>query len=339
MERKQEVVVVTGASAGIGRATVREFAKRKARIGLLARGRHGLEGAKAEVESLGGQAVVLRADVADPSAVESAAEMVEREFGPIDVWINNAMASVFSPVKDMDADEYRRVTEVTYLGTVYGTQSALKRMLPRDQGHIILVGSALAYRGIPLQSAYCAAKHAIQGFADSLRCELLHFKSKVRLTMVQLAGFNTPQFEWVKSRMPGKPKPIGAIYQPELAAEAIYWAAHHNRRELFVGTPAAKAIFGNNIAPQYADWALARSGFAGQQREEPDDPTRPNNLWEPVEGDHGSHGPFDSEAKDHSNQYWLTTNRGALALAGMAVTAVAGAAYLKLRCPGGTKRN
>lgn len=221
-----EVVVITGASAGVGRATVREFAKRGARIGLLARGRDGLEAARREVEEAGGRALVLAVDVANAGAVETAAEEVEREFGPIDIWINNAMASVFSPIKDMTAEEFRRVTEVTYLGVVHGTLAALKRMFPRDRGTIVQVGSALSYRSIPLQSAYCAAKHAERGFTDSLRSELIHDGSKVHVTMVQLPALNTPQFGWVKSRLPRKSQPVPPIFQPEVAAEAIYWAAH-----------------------------------------------------------------------------------------------------------------
>src|SRR5918911_1748378 len=229
------VVVITGASAGVGRATAQAFARRGARVGLLARGRDGLEGARRDVEALGGRALVLPTDVANAEAVERAAEAVEREFGPIDIWINNAMVSVFSPVKKMKPEEYRRVTEVTYLGVVYGTLAALKRMLPRDRGVIVQVGSALAYRGIPLQAAYCGAKHAIQGFMDALRCELLHDGSHVRVTMVQMPALNTPQFGWVKSRLPHKAQPVPPIYQPEVAAEAIVWAAHHPRRELCVG--------------------------------------------------------------------------------------------------------
>src|SRR5438067_3630877 len=226
---KRETVVVTGASAGLGRATVRAFARQGARIGLLARGRAGLEGARRDVEALGGEALVLPTDVADPDQVERAAAAVESEFGPIDVWVNDAMCSVFSPAKEMTPADYKRVTEVTYLGFVYGTLAALKRMLPRDRGVIVQVGSALAYRGIPLQSAYCGAKHAIQGFTESVRCELIHDGSRVRVTMVQLPAVNTPQFGWVKSRLPRKPRPVPPVYQPEVAAEAVVWAAHHDR--------------------------------------------------------------------------------------------------------------
>ncbi len=237
---KPEVVVVTGASAGVGRAVVQEFARRGAHLGLLARGGAGMDGlmgARRDVEQAGGKALIVPTDVADPQQVEAAAEEVEREFGPIDIWINVAMTSVFSPFNEMKPEEFRRVTEVTYLGYVYGTMSALKRMLPRDRGTIVQVGSVLAYRGIPLQSAYCGAKHAIQGFTESVRCELIHDKSRVRISMVQLPGVNTPQFDWVKSRLPNEPKPTGAIFQPEVAARAIVWAAHHNMREVNVTLP------------------------------------------------------------------------------------------------------
>ena len=296
----KEVVVITGASAGLGRAAAREFGKRGARVGLIARGVDGLEAAKREIESAGGSALSLPLDVADANAVENAAAAVEREFGPIDVWVNNAMASVFSPVKEMEPEEYKRVTEVTYLGVVYGTLAALKRMLPRDQGTIVQVGSALAYRSIPLQSAYCAAKHAIAGFTDSLRCELIHDKSNVRITMVQMPALNTPQFGWVKSRLKYKAQPVPPIFQPEVGANAIYWAAHHHRREIFAGLPTVEAIVGNKIAPGLLDKYLGKTGFASQQTSVLEDPDRPNNLWDPVKGDHGAHGTFGSRAHEHS---------------------------------------
>src|SRR3989442_3877734 len=237
MKEKPEVVVITGASAGVGRAMVQAFARRGARLGLIARGPDGLEATRAEVEQLGGSALVFAVDVANAQKVEEAAARVEEEFGPLDIWVNNAMVSVFSPVKEMTAEEFHRVTEVTYLGVVYGTLAALKRMLPRDHGAIVQVGSALAYRGIPLQAAYCGAKHAIQGFTESLRCELLHDNSRVHVVMVQLPAMNTPQFDWVKSRMPRKPQPVPPIYDPEIAAEAIVWAASTLRRELSVRGP------------------------------------------------------------------------------------------------------
>src|SRR5437773_605897 len=235
MKEKPEVIVITGASAGVGRATVQAFARRGAQLGLIARGPDGLEAARKEVDQLGGSALVFAIDVADAEKVEEAAARVEEAFGPIDIWVNNAMVSVFSPIKEMTADEFRRVTEVTYLGVVYGTLSALRRMLPRDRGSIVQVGSALAYRGIPLQAAYCGAKHAIQGFCDSLRAELLHDRSGVRVTMVQLPAMNTPQFEWVKSRLRNRAQPVPPIYQPEVAARAIVWASEHDRREIYVG--------------------------------------------------------------------------------------------------------
>src|SRR6185437_16701802 len=250
---KNEVVVITGASAGLGRASAREFGRKGAKVGLIARGLAGLEAAKREIEAAGGSALVLPVDVSDAKAVENAAESVEREFGPIDIWVNNAMASVFSPVKEMQAEEYKRVTEVTYLGVVYGTLAALKRMLPRDRGAIVQVGSALAYRGIPLQAAYCGAKHAIQGFMDSLRTELLHDGSHVHVTMVQLPALNTPQFTWSRAKLPRSPQPVPPIFQPEVAADAIVWAASHPRRELMVGWPTVKAILDNAVAPGIAD--------------------------------------------------------------------------------------
>src|SRR5687767_3232063 len=325
---KPQVVVVTGASAGLGRAIVRAFAREGARIGLLARGRDGLEGARREVEGLGGMALVIPVDVADAEGIEQAAEAVEHEFGPIDVWVNNAMVSVFSPVKKMKPEEYRRVTEVTYLGVVYGTLTALRRMLPRDRGVIVQVGSALAYRGIPLQSAYCAAKHAIQGFHDSLLSELIHDKSNVRVTMVQLPAMNTPQFSWVKSRLPRKPQPVPPIYQPEVGAEAVLFAAHNDRREMYVGYPTVEAIVADKIAPGFADWYLAKNGYDAQQTNEPVEPDRTDNLWEPVPGDHGAHGTFGDRAITSSPQLWINKNRKWLAIAGVGLAgAVLGAVF------------
>jgi short-subunit dehydrogenase len=249
---------------------------------------------------------------------------VEEQLGPIDIWVNNAMLSVFSPIKLTAAEEFKRVTDVTYLGYVYGTLAALKRMLPRDRGVIVQVGSALAYRGIPLQAPYCAAKHAVQGFMDSLRCELLHDRSHVRVTMVQMPALNTPQFRWVKSRLPHKAQPVPPIFQPEVGAQAVVWAARHPRRELSVGWPTVKAIVGNKLVPGIADWYLARTGYRAQQTREPADPNRPHNLWEPLPGDRGAHGVFDHRARDWSAQLWATTHRGWLALAGVGV---AGAVY------------
>jgi NAD(P)-dependent dehydrogenase (short-subunit alcohol dehydrogenase family) len=308
-KRKPEVIVVTGASAGIGRAIVRRFAREGAHIGLLARGEDGLEGARLDVETGGGKAIKLAADVADAEQVESAAGAVENEFGPIDIWINNAMTSVFSPFLQMTPDEFRRVTEVTYLGYVHGTMAALKRMIPRNQGVVVQVGSALAYRGIPLQSAYCGAKHAIQGFTESVRSELMHDGSNVRLVEVHMPAVNTPQFGWVKSRLPHKAQPVPPIFQPELAANAVYWAAHNDRRELFVTMSTWRAIVGNKFLPNLGDWVLARNGYQGQQTDEPADPNQPYNLWEPIPGDHGAHGAFDDRAKTRSLQLWIAQHR------------------------------
>ncbi len=310
---KKRVVVVTGASAGLGRAIVREFANKGADVALIARGIEGLEGAKREVEAAGGRALIFPVDVSDAAAVENAAEETERQLGPIDVWVNNAMNSVFSPVKKMTPDDYKRVTEVTYLGQVYGALSALKRMMPRDRGTIIFVGSALAYRGIPLQSAYCASKHAIEGFFDSLRTELLHDNSNVNISMVQLPAMNTTQFEFVKSRLPNKPRPMGTIYQPEIAAGVIEHASRHHRREYYVGWPTVKAIIGNKIAPWYADWVLSRNGIEGQMTSEPEDPQRKDNLYAPLPGDHGAHGNFDDMSKDFSLTTWASLHKGLVA--------------------------
>ncbi len=309
-----EVVVITGASAGLGRAIAQAFGKRGAQIGLLARGRDGLEAAKSEIEDSGGRALVLPTDVADAKQVEAAAEAVEREFGPIDVWVNDAMVSVFSPFKEMTAEEFRRVTEVTYLGFVHGTMSALRRMLPRNRGTIVQVGSALAYRAIPLQSAYCGAKHAIRGFTDSIRCELIHDHSNVHITMVHMPALNTPQFGWVKSRLPRKPQPVPPIFQPEVGAEAVVWAAHHRRREIYVGGSTVEAIVGNKVAPELLDIYLGRNGYESQQYDGPADPNRPDNLWKPVPGDHGAHGAFDARASDRSLQLWADLNRKWVAL-------------------------
>lgn len=301
-----QVVIVTGCSAGIGRSIALAFAKAGANVGLISRNEARLHQLKGAIESLGVRAVVLPLDVSDASAVERAAAKAEEALGPIDIWVNNAMVSVFSPVREMKAEEYKRVTEVTYLGTVYGTMSALRRMDERNKGIIIQVGSALAYRGIPLQSAYCGAKHAIQGFHDSLLSELLHKKSRVRVTMVQLSAHNTPQFDWVLSRLPRKAQPVPPIYQPEVAAGAVLWAARHYRREYVVGFPAWKAIYGNQFFPGLADRYLARKGFSSQQTSELQDESSANNLFESVEGDYGSHGRFDRRAKAKDLFFELT---------------------------------
>lgn len=309
----EKVVVITGASAGVGRATARAFAARGARIGLIARNREALEATAAEVEARGGQAMIAIADVSDADAVERAAEAIEQAFGPIEVWINNAMASVLGPVKELTAEEFRRVTEVTYLGVVHGTQAALRRMLPRDAGVILQIGSTLAYRGIPLQAPYCAAKHAVQGFHDALRAELLHDGSGVEVCMINLPALNTPQFRWVRSHMPRKAQPFGTIFEPEVAARAIVWASEHPRRELNVGWGTTQAIVANAFAPGLLDHYLARIGYEGQQGDEPEEAGRPDNLFAPLPGDAGAHGVFGERAKGVSPQVWANTHRGLLA--------------------------
>jgi len=333
-EQRREVVVITGSSAGVGRATAQEFARHGARIGLIARNKERLEAAKREVEALGGEALVLPLDVADAKKVDDAATQVEMAFGPIDIWVNNAMVTVFSPVKEMTADDYRRVTEVTYLGVVNGTLAALNRMLPRNRGKIVQVGSALAYRAIPLQSAYCAAKHAIQGFTESLRSELYHDKTQVSVTMVQMPALNTPQFDWTKSRMPHRAQPVPPIFQPEVAARAIYWAAHNNRPELYVGFPSEKAIWANRVMPRLLDRYLARTGFSSQQTSEPEDPNRPNNLYESVDGDYGAHGRFDARAADSSQMLWATERRGRFAIGAIAATLAGALLFSRLNGKG-----
>jgi NAD(P)-dependent dehydrogenase (short-subunit alcohol dehydrogenase family) len=315
--------MITGASAGVGRAVTTAFARRGASIGLFARGRAGLDAAARDVAAAGGRALVLQGDVADADRVEAAAAALEETFGPIDVWVNNAMASVFSPVIEMESAEYKRVTEVTYLGTVHGTLAALRRMKPRNRGVIVQVGSALAYRGIPLQSAYCAAKHAMEGFCDSLRSELLHDHSAVQLTMVHLPAVNTPQFEWVKSRLHGRAQPVPPIFQPEVAADAIVWAADHPRREYFVGFPTVEAIIGDRVAAGLADRYLARHGYDSQQTAEPEDPNRPHNLWSPVDDtrDFGAHGRFDASARSSSIELVISKHHRAFAAIGVALAA------------------
>jgi short-subunit dehydrogenase len=322
MPKTPKVVAVTGASAGIGRATARLFASRGADVGLIARGSDGLKAAKAEIEDMGRRALELPADVANYEEVSAAAAAVEAELGPIDVWVNNAMVSVFASVEDTKPEDFRRVTDVTYHGYVYGTLAALRYMRPRNSGSIVQVGSALAYRGIPLQAAYCGAKHAIQGFNESLRCELLNDRSKVRLTMVQMPAVNTPQFHWVKTDFDMHPQPVPPIYQPELAAEAVVWASEHRRREVNLGFPTSLSIVANNLVPGLLDHYLARKGLSSQKASWPIEPDRPNNLWEPVPGDHGAHGEFDSVAHESTFQWWMVKNRpwlvSAAALAGAA---------------------
>jgi len=324
-ENSQEVVVVTGAAGGVGRAIAHAFAKRGAQVALLARGERALEEVRQEVESLGGRALVVPTDVAEADQVEAAADRVEQELGPIDVWVNDAMATVFARFKDTTAEEFTRATQVTYLGAVYGTMAALSRMRERDRGTIVQVGSALSYRAIPLQAAYCGAKFGIRGFTDSLRTELMADKSKVWVTMVQLPGVNTPQFNWCRSKLPKHPMPVPPIYQPEIPAEAVYYAAHHRRREMWVGYSAVQAIVGNKLAPTLADRYLAWKGISSQQMQDlPVPPGRPDNLFAPVDDKAATHGRFDDQAKQRSPQLWAITHRPLLAgvLAGGAAAAV-----------------
>lgn len=323
MNAQPKVIVVTGASAGVGRAVVREFAGPETRIGLVARGRERLEKAKAEVEGAGGEAIVCPADVADYHQLETAAKAVEDKFGPIDVWVNVAMTTIFAPFAEVTPDEFKRATEVTYLGSVYGSMIALKSMLPRDSGCIVQVGSALAFRSIPLQSAYCGAKHGVVGYAESLRTELLHYGSNVHITLVHLPGVNTPQFSWCRTRLPHHPQPVPPIYQPEVAARAIVWASRHRRRQVYVGLPTLMSIFGNQFAPSLLDRYLAKSGFSSQQTAERVKPDRPDNLFEPAVGDYGAHGAFDNKAHGRSLQLWITENRSWLGVALLAAVSIA----------------
>ncbi|HEX6409448.1 MAG TPA: SDR family oxidoreductase [Sphingomicrobium sp.] len=323
-----EVAVITGASAGIGRATAREFARRGCSVALLARGKEGLEAAAREVEELGGRALVIPTDVADPEAVSRAADRTVKEFGRIDIWVNNAFAGIFSRFLDMSLEEFRRVVDVTFMGQVHGTRAALKHMIPQGSGSIVLVGSALAYRGIPLQSAYCAAKHAVQGFVDSVRVELLADDSKVRLTMVQLPGVNTPQFDWIRAHTRGKPQPVGPVYQPEVAALAIWKAAHSSRKEWIVGAPAYKAILGDKLMSPVLDRYLADGGIEAQQDKTPVEKGRKDNLFEPVPGDHGAHGRFDAKARTRSPLLWASEYRALLA-GGAALAAGAAALFAR----------
>ena len=322
MSANPRVVVVTGASAGVGRATARRFAERGCSVALIARGADGLAAALAEVEKAGARGMAIPADVADPQQIEEAAERTERELGPIDVWVNNAMVTVMSRIADAEPEDYRRVTAVTYLGAVHGTLAALRRMLPRDRGTIVQVGSALSYRAIPLQSAYCAAKHAMRGFTDSLRTELMHEKRNIHVTMVQLPALDTPQFIWSRIRFDRQPQPVPPIYAPEVAAEAIEFASRARRREVWVGGANALLMLGNRIAPWAGDWYLARTGYASQFTDEPVDCDRPDNLKKPLPGDYGASGLFSERAHRRSLQLWATRHRGLIAAAALGLGAM-----------------
>src|SRR4051794_8185775 len=295
-----DVVVITGASGGIGRATARRFAQDGAKIALIARGEAGLEGVATEIEELGAKALVLPTDVAEADQVEAAAQTAEDELGPIDVWINDAMATIYAEFLDLEPDEYRRATDVTYHGMVWGTRSALKRMSKRNRGTIVQVGSALAFRGIPLQAPYCGAKHACKGFTESVMTEIKHHGWDIHVSMVHLAGFNTTQFTWGRTKLPKQTQPVPPIYQPEIAADAIHWAAYHRRRQVFVGLPTVLNILGEWIAPSFLDWYLGKTGYDSQMTDEPLDPAGHDNLFEPVDmdEDRGSHGPFDDQAHE-----------------------------------------
>lgn len=322
--KPREVVVITGGSAGVGRATAVRFASQGAAVAVLARGEDGLAGAVKEIEAAGGTALAIPVDVADADQLEAAATQVETTLGPIDIWINNAMATVFSPFVEMRPEEFRRATEVTYLGTVYGTLAALRRMRPRRRGVIIQVGSALAYTAIPLQSAYCGAKFAIRGFTDAVRAELVHDKLPIQLTMVQLAAFNTPQFDWGRHRLPFRPQPVPPVFQPEVAAQAIEWAAHHRKRELWVGFPVVKTIVATLLLPGLVGRLAAKRGWDGQlDNDHPVAHTPQNdNLFTPLAGDHGAHGRFDQIAKSASVELWLALHWGKLAAACAVLVAI-----------------
>lgn len=338
MKPKQaQVVVITGASAGIGRATACEFARQGAHIALLARDEQRLEETRKEVEQLGGKAIAIPTDVAEFEQVQAAAERAERELGPIDVWVNNAMTTVFAPFGEISHEDYRRVTDVTYHGYVWGTMAALKYMRPRNHGTIVQVGSALAYRAIPLQSAYCGAKHAIDGFTESVRTELIHDKSKVHITKVQMPAVNTPQFDWCATTLDKQPKPVGTVYQPEVAASAIVWASQARRREIYVGLSSSMAIVGDKVAPGLLDHYLARTAVSGQQADAPISADRPSNLWEPVPGPYGAHGRFDHKALDKSRALWVTKNRNWLMAGGAATLLLAAAGVRRLTRSEGRK--
>jgi NAD(P)-dependent dehydrogenase (short-subunit alcohol dehydrogenase family) len=320
------IVAITGGTAGVGRATARAFARSGAGVAVIARGRERIEETRAELESMGVRALGIAADVADPDALDEAADRIESELGPIDCWVNNAMTSVFAPFMQIQPAEFRRVTEVTYLGIVHGCHAALKRMVPRNRGMIINVGSALAYRGIPLQSPYCGSKHAIVGFTESLRTELQHDGMNIHVTMVHLPAMNTPQFDWVLSRLEHRAQPVPPIFAPEVAARAIVWSSQHHRREIVVGFPTFKTIWGNRFAPWLADRILARTGYSSQQTDQPEDPGRPSNLWEPVAGDYAAHGRFEDRARPRA--YWTRVSEHPLAYTAGALLVLAAVVVL-----------
>lgn len=331
-----QVVVITGASAGIARATAQQFGTRGARVALLARGQAGLDGAAKDVENAGGKALAIPVDVADHAQLDAATTQVENTLGPIDVWINVAFTSVFAPFHEITPEEFRRVTEVSYLGYVHGTMVALSRMRPRDRGTIVQCGSALGARAIPLQSAYCGAKHAVNGFTESVRTELMHDHSAVNITIAQMPAVNTPQFSWVLSRLPNHPQPVPPIYQPEVAARGIVFAADHpQRKQYWVGASTVGTLIGQKLAPALLDRYLARTGFASQQTGQKANPDRPNNLWEPVDGehghDHGAHGVFDDKALRHSRQLWCSHHARALTTAASVAGLGAVAAWARRR--------
>src|SRR5947209_5232599 len=330
MPKQGEVVVITGASGGVGRAAARRFAADGAKVALLARGQKGLQAAAREVEQAGGQALVLPVDVADYDQVEAAASAVEEAFGPIDVWVNDAMVTVYAEFLDIEPEEFKRATDVTYLGMVWGTRAALKRMLPRDRGSIVQVCSAMSYRGIPLQSPYCGAKAACKNFTESILTELIHNKSKIHVSMIQLPGLNTTQFTWGRTKLPKQTMPVPPIYQPEIAADAIHYAAHHRRRQIFVAIPTVMNILCERLAPWLLDWYLAKTAFDSQMTDQDLDPRDHDNLFDPVDEDRGAHGPFDDQAHSISPQYELAKHRGKI-LAGVGAAAVGAAGVVAAR--------